>query len=75
MVVTGYQFFNGQISGAEASIDLIIGGIGFTGWGAPIPAILRMFKNERSAVRSLQLRTNKNRSYFQIIFTIIACYS
>jgi hypothetical protein len=36
MFVTGYQFFDGQITGTEASVDLIMGGIGFTGWGTPI---------------------------------------
>ena len=36
MFVTGYQFLDGQISGTEASIDLIMGGIGFTGWGTPV---------------------------------------
>jgi hypothetical protein len=36
MGVTLMQYGTGQISGTEASIDLIMGGIGFTGWGAPI---------------------------------------
>jgi len=36
MGVTIIQYGTGQISGTEASIDLIMGGIGFTGWGAPI---------------------------------------
>jgi hypothetical protein len=36
MGITLMQYGTGQISGTEASIDLIMGGIGFTGWGAPI---------------------------------------
>jgi RHS repeat-associated protein len=36
MGVTYIQYRTGQISGTEASIDLIMGGIGFTGWGAPV---------------------------------------
>lgn len=39
MGVTFIQYTTGQISGTEASIDLIMGGIGFTGWGAPISLI------------------------------------
>lgn len=36
MGVTLLQYGTGQISGTEASIDLIMGGIGFTGWGTPV---------------------------------------
>ncbi|MCS4300665.1 DUF6443 domain-containing protein [Chryseobacterium sp. BIGb0232] len=36
MFVTGYQYLDGQITGTEASVDLAMGAIGFTGWGAPI---------------------------------------
>ena len=36
MGVTVLQYATGQISGTEASVDLIMGAIGFTGWGAPI---------------------------------------
>lgn len=36
MGVTLIQYGTGQISGTEASIDLIMGGIGFTGWGTPV---------------------------------------
>ena len=36
MGVTLLQYGTGQISGTEASVDLMMGGIGFTGWGTPI---------------------------------------
>jgi len=36
LAVTGYQLYNGQISGTEAAVDAAFGAIGFTGWGAPI---------------------------------------
>ncbi len=39
MGVTLLQYGTGQISGTEASIDLIMGGIGFTGWGTPVSLI------------------------------------
>jgi RHS repeat-associated protein len=36
MGVTAIQYLDGQITGVEASVDLAMGAIGFTPWGAPI---------------------------------------
>ncbi|WP_317126194.1 RHS repeat-associated core domain-containing protein [Chryseobacterium pennae] len=39
MGATVYQYFDGQITGTEATVDLVMGGIGFTPWGAPVSLI------------------------------------
>ncbi len=39
MVVTAAQWMRGDITGTEASVDLAMGAIGFTPWGAPISLV------------------------------------
>ncbi|PXW08003.1 hypothetical protein C8D70_1197 [Chryseobacterium sp. CBTAP 102] len=62
MGATVFQYFDGQITGTEASVDLAMGAIGFTGWGAPISLAYfsGKFLYEYSTGRSLFTKPGEN---------------
>ncbi|WP_183037465.1 hypothetical protein, partial [Chryseobacterium sp. AG363] len=62
MGVTLIQFGTGQITGLEASVDLAMGAIGFTPWGAPVSLIYfgGKFLYEYSTGRSVFPKPGEN---------------